>query len=76
MTLQTKVTFDGAKSLQGVRNVRLQKIWRALFSCNASFEIRSFGLLSTNYRKEFGNPLHSLGDYQHLQNKNIVIPII
>ena len=26
-----------------------RKIWRALFSCNACFEIRPFALLQTNY---------------------------
>ena len=34
---------------QGVKNVRFRKIWRALFSYNTGFDIRTFALLPTSF---------------------------
>ena len=46
---QTYVCVSGGKKMFVFR-----KIWRALFSCNTRFEIRSFALLPTVNRSQLG----------------------
>ena len=49
ISLKTNISYPLIRTCtcdyQGVKNVRSQKIWRALFSWNTRFEIRPFALL-------------------------------